>query len=224
MKPVRWCVCLIAISIWVLPAEAARLYRFEVDGRIILKDHIPVEYTGMGYDVLNSSGMLLESVPPAPTPEELAEIKANESAAAARKTRMEQQQAEDLKLLRLYEKPADVERARQRKTEEINTYIALLRRRIDGLEEKLRSAQATAGRYTKDNLPVPEDIQGEVDEIVSAQNEFRRDIRDRQSEFGRITREYAEQYERLRILQVYPAGTLYEDVDFDRVDRAFQAR
>ncbi|WP_028292319.1 hypothetical protein [Oceanobacter kriegii] len=212
------------MSIWVLPAEAARLYRFEVDGRIILKDHIPVEYTGMGYDVLNSSGMLLESVPPAPTPEELAEIKANESAAAARKTRMEQQQAEDLKLLRLYEKPADVERARQRKTEEINTYIALLRRRIDGLEEKLRSAQATAGRYTKDNLPVPEDIQGEVDEIVSAQNEFRRDIRDRQSEFGRITREYAEQYERLRILQVYPAGTLYEDVDFDRVDRAFQTR
>ena len=211
---------LVLSALWVLPLEAGNLYRFKVDGRVVMKDHIPVEYTGMGYDVLNSHGMLVESVPPAPTPEELAEIKAKESFAAARKTRMEQQQEEDLKLLRLYERPADVERARKRKTEEINTYIALLRRRIDSLDEKLRVAEASADRFRKDNLDVPADVQGEIDEVLSAQEEFRRDIRDRQAEFGRITRDYAEQYERLRILQVYQPGTLYEDVDFDRVDRA----
>jgi len=220
MKYPRSLALLVLSALWVLPVEAGNLYRFKVDGRVIMKDHIPVEYTGMGYDVLNSQGMLVDTIPPAPTPEELAEIKAKESFEAARKTRMEQQKAEDLKLLRLYERPSDVERSRKRKTEEINTYITLLRRRIDSLDEKLQEAQQTADRFKKDNQAVPEDVQGEIDEVLAAQDEFRRDIRDRQSEFGRITRDYAEQYERLRILQVYQPGTLYEDVDFDRVDRA----
>ena len=203
-------------------AVAAKLYRFKVDGQVVLKDHIPAEYKALGYEILNKSGRLLEVVPPAPTPEELAEHKALEAAAEARQQKVDQQKQEDVKLLRLYEKPEDVERARKRKTEELNTYITLLRRRQDSLEDKLMKARTDAKRFTDRNAPVPEDVEKEITEVRAAMSDINRDIADRQDEYTRVTRMYAEQHERVRILQLYPPGTLYEEVDFERVDRVQQ--
>ncbi|MDO6804269.1 hypothetical protein Q4595_17615, partial [Wenyingzhuangia sp. 1_MG-2023] len=176
-----------------------------------------------GYEVLGSNGMVLEVVAPAPTEEELVIRRAREAAELQRQEQIAQQKEADINLLRLYEQPSDVERARLRKSEEVATYITLQERRQQALEEKLQVAQQQAERFTSKGYPVPEDIQDEVDEIVDVIADSQRDIRDRRAELGRITRDYAEQYERIRILQVYPPGTLYDEVDFDRVDRFIKA-
>ncbi|MDP2609772.1 MULTISPECIES: hypothetical protein [unclassified Oceanobacter] len=202
---------------------AAKLYRFKVDGQTVLRDRIPAELVGQGYEVLGSNGMVLEVVAPAPTEEELVIRRAREAAELQRQEQIAQQKEADINLLRLYEQPSDVERARLRKSEEVATYITLQERRQQALEEKLQVAQQQAERFTSKGYPVPEDIQDEVDEIVDVIADSQRDIRDRRAELGRITRDYAEQYERIRILQVYPPGTLYDEVDFDRVDRFIKA-
>lgn len=64
-------------------------------------------------------------------------------------------------------------------------------------------------------------------EIVQLQNGIRDsegNIKARQQEMKESTRDFAEQYERVRILQVYPAGTLDDDVDLDKVDRELEGK
>ena len=177
-------------SLLATEAMAAKLYRFQVDGRT----------------------------------EELVVRRTKEAAEQQRQEKMAQQKEADINLLRLYEQPSDVERARLRKAEEVGTYISLQERRQEALEQKLAQAQRQAEGFTSRGVEVPGDIQQELNEVSGVLADSKRDIRDRRTELGRITREYAEQYERVRILQVYPPGTLYDEVDFERVDRFSKAK
>jgi hypothetical protein len=211
-------------SLLATEVMAAKLYRFQVDGRTVLRDRIPAELVGKGYEVLGSNGMVIDVVPPAPTAEELVVRRTKEAAEQQRQEKMAQQKEADINLLRLYEQPSDVERARLRKAEEVGTYISLQERRQEALEQKLAQAQRQAEGFTSRGVEVPKDIQQELNEVSGVLADSKRDIRDRRTELGRITREYAEQYERVRILQVYPPGTLYDEVDFERVDRFSKAK
>lgn len=208
----------------VVPAQAKSLYRFKVDGQVILKDHIPAEYSHLGYDVLNSKGMVVRVVPPAPTAEELAQRRAQEAAQKARQEAIAEQRRRDQDLLRLYARPADVERARQRKADDINSYIQLQRRRIVDLEMQLEKAQQQAANFERRGQDVPSDLRLEVVELQNGIRDSDTNIRQRQQEMADVTRDFAGQYERVRVLQVYPAGTLDEDVDLDKVDQVLAGR
>ncbi len=216
------------ITLTVLAAtglvHAQSLYRFKVEGRVVLKDHIPAEYSHLGYDVLNSQGMVVKVVPPAPTAEELAQRRAEEAAKKARQEAIAEQRRLDLDLLRLYAKPTDVERARQRKADEIDSYIQLQRRRIADLEQKLEKAQQQAANFERRGQDVPSDLRLEVVQLQNGIRDSDNNIRQRQQEMTEVTRDFAIQYERVRVLQVYPAGTLDEDVDLDRVDQVLEKR
>jgi len=213
-------VCLLASA----PSFANKLYRFTVDGRVVVKDHIPTEYSHLGYEVLNSSGMVVKTVAPAPTAEELAQRRAEEAAKKARQDAITAQRKLDLDLLRLYAKPSDVERARQRKADEIDSYIQLQRRRIVDLEQKLEKAQAQAANIERRGQEVPADMRLEIVQLQNGIRDSEGNIKARQQEMKESTRDFAEQYERVRILQVYPAGTLDADVDLDNVDQVLDKR
>lgn len=211
-------VCLLVSA----PAFASKLYRFSIDGRVVVKDYIPPEYSHLGYEVLNTSGMVVKIVAPAPTAEELAQRRAEEAAKQARQDAVAAQRKLDLDLLRLYAKPSDVERARQRKADEINSYIQLQRRRIVDLQQKLEKAQAQAANIERRGQEVPADMRLEIVQLQNAVRDSDGEIRARQQEMKDSTRDFAGQYERVRILQVYPAGTLDADVDLDKVDRELE--
>ncbi|MBU2039355.1 DUF4124 domain-containing protein [Thalassolituus sp. C2-1] len=213
-------VCLLASG----SSFANKLYRFTVDGRVVVKDHIPTEYSHLGYEVLNSSGMVVKTVAPAPTAEELAQRRAEEAAKKARQDAITAQRKLDLDLLRLYAKPSDVERARQRKADEIDSYIQLQRRRIVDLEQKLEKAQAQAANIERRGQEVPADMRLEIVQLQNGIRDSEGNIKARQQEMKESTRDFAEQYERVRILQVYPAGTLDDDVDLDKVDRELEGK
>lgn len=212
-------VCLVIAS----PSYASKkMYRFTVDGQMVIKDYIPAEYSQLGYDVLNHQGMVVQHIDPAPTADELARRRAQEVAAKAREEAITIQRRKDQDLLRLYARPEDVERARQRKADEIDSYVQLQRRRIADLEEKLGKSQGQAANIERRGQEVPADLRLEIVQLQNAVRDSEKNIVDRQQEMGEITREFADEYERVRILQVYPAGTLDEDVDLDKVDKAFQ--
>lgn len=208
----------------VSPAQAQQLYRFQVNGSVVLEDHIPAEYSHLGYQVLNSQGMVVRTVEPAPTKEELAQRRAAEAAAKERQQAMAEQRRQDLDLLRLFTGPADVERARQRKADEIDSYIQLQRRRIVDLQQQLGQAQNAAANYERRGQEVPGDLRLEVVQLQSGIRDSENNIRQRQQEMLEMVRDMAAQYERVRILQVYAPGTLDEDVDLDHVDRTLAER
>lgn len=213
----RWLVLILFGACVANTALAMNLYRFKIDGRTELKDHIPAEYAGYGYEILNTKGQVVKVVPRAPTAEEIAARKAREQAEKLHAQRIAELTQSDKNLLRLYAHPDDVERARLRKSEEINTYVGLQNRRLEGLGEKLEQAQIRAARFQQGGT-VPDDIAQELAELKSAIQETQKDIQDRQEELQRITKSYGKQHKRLRILQTYPPGTLEEEVDFSRLN------
>lgn len=204
--------------------HAQSLYRFKVEGRVVLKDHVPPEYSHLGYEILNNQGMVVKVVPPAPTAEELAQRRAEEAAKKARQDAIAAQRASDQDLLRLYARPSDVERSRKRKADEIESYMQLQRRRIADLEQKLEKAQQQAANFERRGQEVPPDLRLEVVQLQNGIRDSENNIRQRQQELEDSTREFAVQYERVRVLQVYPPGTLDEDVDLDRVDQILDKR
>lgn len=194
---------------------AANLYRFEVNGRLILKDHIPPEYAQMGYQVLNDQGMVVRQVAPAPTAEELAAIAAAEAIKAARLERIKARREADLALLRVYSKPADVERARQRKVDNIDGYISLQQRRIVDLTEKLERAQGRAANQERAGLDVPVEMRLEIAKLQKQIRESHSNVKIRKKEKIESTKRFAEEYARMQVLLKYPPGTLESDIPLD---------
>jgi len=199
-------------------AFAARLYRFNVDGQMIMKDHVPPEYAQMGYDILNDQGLVVKRISPAPTPEELAALAAQEAIKKARLERIRIRREADQALLRVYSKPADVERARKRKVGNIDGYISLQQRRIVDLTEKLERAQARAANYERSGQEIPVDMRLEIAQLQNQIRESHSNIKTRNMEKVESTKVYAEEYSRMQILLKYPPGTLESDIPLDALD------
>lgn len=200
-------------------ALANQFYRFKVDGKTVLKDHMPPEHAELGYEVLNSRGMIIEVVAPAPTKEELAAIAVQEAAQLAREKAIANQINEDTALLRLFARPEDIERARQRKILERDTYVQLQRRNISDLIQKLEVEQSRAANIERSGKDVPESVRTEIQYLQNSIKDSEKNISQRNKAMDKLTQQMAEQYERIRVLQVYKIGTLPEDVDLEHVDR-----
>lgn len=217
MKPM---IVLVAACLLLSQAALAnQFYRFKVNGKTVMEDHIPAKYADLGYEVLNSRGMVIEVVEPAPTAEELAIIAAREAAQLAREQAIAKQKEEDATLLRLYSRPEDVERARQRKMLELDSYIQLQRRNISDLGQKLEDEQNRAANIERTGHEVPADVRTNIVQLQNGIADSERNIGQRQKIMDELTQEMAQQYERVRILQVYKPGVLSEDVDLEHVDR-----
>jgi hypothetical protein len=196
-------------------AFAAKVYRFNIDNQLIIKDHIPAEYAQLGYDILNSQGMVVKRVQPAPTPEELAQIAAQQAIKEARLERIRIRREADQALLRVYSKPADVERARQRNIDNIDGYISLQQRRIVDLTEKLERAQGRAANQERAGQEVPVDMRLEIAKLQNQIRESHTNVKIRKVEKNESTKGYADDYARMQILLKYPPGTLESEIPLE---------
>lgn len=222
MKTLVWCAAVCGL-LCAGTGHASKLYRFTLDGRVMVKDHIPAEYSHLGYEVLNSAGMVVKTVAPAPTAEELAIRRAAEQAKKERQERRVQQRKTDMDLLRLYAKPEDVERARQRKADEIESYIQLQRNSITDMETKLEHSQDRAANIERRGLEVPADVRLEIAQLQNRIRDSHTNIQKRQQEMRASATAFARHYQRVRVLQVYKPGTLAEEVDPNKVDTQLSA-
>tara|TARA_R110001583_G_scaffold105539_3_gene253498 strand:+ start:739 stop:1377 length:639 start_codon:yes stop_codon:yes gene_type:complete len=196
-------------------AFAAKLYRFKVDGQLILKDHIPPEYAQMGYQILNDQGLVIRRVEAAPTESELAAMAATEAIQEARLERIRVRREADQALLRVYSKPRDVERARQRKVDNIDGYISLQQRRIVDFSEKLERAQGRAANQERAGLEVPVEMRLEIAQLQKQIRESHSNVNLRKTEKIESTKVFAKEYARMQTLLKYPPGTLESDIPLE---------
>ena len=193
-------------------AFAAKLYRFKIDGQLILKGYVPPEYAQMSYDILNDQGLVIKHVLAAPTEKELAVMAAKKALSDARLERIHMRREADQALLRVYSKPEDVERSRQRSVENISGYISLQQRRIIDLTEKLERAQGRAANQERAGQEVPADMRLEIAQLQNQIRESHANIKIRKIEKTESTKSYAEDYARMIILLEYPPGTLESEI------------
>lgn len=222
MKPLLLTTLLLGLSIASI--SQAELYRFKVNGQMVIKDHIPQEYSALGYQVLNSQGRVIEEVAPAPTAEELAEKARLAAVAKARKEKIVEQTKLDQTLLKLYSQPKDVTRVHLHRSEETESYIQLQGRRIEELDGKLQKAQSQAANFERRSQEIPADLKTEIKELRAAIQASNNNISERKEELLQLDETMQAQYQRMRILQVYDVGTLPEEVDQQLVENKLADR
>ena len=194
-------------------AAGAQFYRFKVDGQIVIKDSVPAELAPLGYEVLNAQGMVVKRVARELTDAEIAERDRLKSEQEAHARRVAERKQKDRDLLRIYSTVADVDRALARKSEEVIAQKELQLRRIVDLTDKLEQAQQVAANTERRGQVVPDSL---VDEIRHYQEAIRSAtvaVKESERKLASLEQDYAATRQRLKVLSVYPPGTLPEDVD-----------
>lgn len=145
----RFVTCLLALALVGLGsdvfAQDRLLYRYTNESGVkVLHHSIPPKYAQNGYEVLNESGQVIKVVPPAPTEEE---------AAAKEAQRQMLARYEDLK--RRYSSLQDIEAAKNRRLETVETSISIIRGNISGLTSQLESIMSKAADAERAGRNVP---------------------------------------------------------------------
>ncbi|WP_282349450.1 DUF4124 domain-containing protein [Pseudomonas sp. PS01301] len=137
----RWrAVVVAAFGLLPVLAVAAQapvmlLYRY-VDSRgvtVLDRQGVPPEYVGKGYQVLNQSGRVVQTVPPAPTAEEI-----------RLKQQAQVQSQADAQLLDRYPSLEELDKASARRRAEIDALIAVATANVQTLQGQQTALQGQA--------------------------------------------------------------------------------
>jgi hypothetical protein len=157
------------LLIVLLPAlaGASELYRYLSDKGVVVLDRqgVPPQYIGKGYEVLDDQGRLLRTVPPAPTAEE-----------RARLNQAKLQASSDAQLLRLYSSLEDVDRARERKLNELDGAVAAARGNLQSLRTQQANFQSRAAEQERAGRAVPESLLVQISNLKAEQASRLNDI------------------------------------------------
>lgn len=138
-------------------------------GRPVYNSHVPSEYVGGGYTILNERGQVLEVIPRAKTAAEIAAIEqaiaAEKAAAEAKKV---QEQADQL-LIRLYRSPEEIDRKRDNTLGPLNAQIGLMENNLTKATQALTSAQTIIDNYAKAGKEPPAES---VTKVANAKNDI----------------------------------------------------
>ena len=135
--------------------DGKKLFRYTNEhGVQVLDDQVPPRYVGGGYEVLTTTGRVLEVVAPELSGKELAE-----------KQRREARMAADLQLLKRYNSVADIESARKRKLAIVQQDIAILRSNMSSLERQIDSEESAAARTQRNGGTVSAELLERIENL-----------------------------------------------------------
>lgn len=133
----------VLLATLALPAVAANIYKYvDENGRTVYNSFIPAEYVKNGYTILNEQGQVLQQVPRAATPQELAaQAAAKDAEAQALADRIAQEENDKL-LIRLYRAPDEIERKRDNTLQQMKTQQDLVGIGVSRATEEVARVQA----------------------------------------------------------------------------------
>jgi len=155
---------LLFIIMMTTSVQAAKFYRFTDEaGKIVVSSTLPPEVSQKGYDIVNEMGVILETVAPRKTPEQLREELANKARLEEEAKRRREQQQLDSILINSYTDISDIERARDGELTAKDRDVMLLKQNIRRLTRMLEDTQTRAARDERLGKAVSKRILQEVD-------------------------------------------------------------
>lgn len=143
------------------------LYRY-IDNRgitVLDRQGVPPEYIGKGYQVLNERGRVVQTVPPAPTAEEI-----------QRQQAVQQQADANAQLLQRYTSLADLDRAKARKQAELDAMITSSRNNLQAMLAQQADLQSQAAAQERAGKVVSADLLSQLDSLRDQQARFNAEI------------------------------------------------
>jgi len=143
----------LALALGFSAQAAANMYRYtDENGQIVISSTIPQEATKRGYDILNDNGRVIDTIPPAPTEEEIAAREAEKQ----RQKELAEQREQDRALLKRFSHPDQAVKAMHRKIRELEGLIQLKRGNISVISSQLDNEQSRAANMERAGREIPE--------------------------------------------------------------------
>lgn len=183
-----------ALGLLLAASAEATMYRYtDENGRLVISNTIPQEATTRGYDILSNNGRVLESIPPAPTAEEIAAREARKE----RQRQLEIQQEQDRILLKRFSHPDQAVRAMHRKIRELEGIIQIKRGNISVISSQLDSEQSRAADMERAGRPIPESTLEKIRRLEAQVRDVEREISAQQQDISEMTQAYESDIQRL---------------------------
>jgi len=166
-----------------------KYYRYiNKDGVKVISHTIPPDYAQKGYEVITHTGKVIEVVPAAPDPEDLARVEAERAKERAL-------QAEYEVLARRYSSVAEIYAARDRRLAHLDANIAILRSNIGNLGGQVETLMRKAAEVERGGRDVPAQILKNLEETRAELQVTEEMLRARLVEHTSIHAEYEQQVE-----------------------------
>lgn len=188
--------------IFVFPhVEAAQLYRYKDNsGKVVLSRTIPPELVGNGYEILNEKGRVVESIPPALTPEQIqardAELE-RQRLLAEEKARQAEKDAE---LKQLYSHPDDAVRILERKAQDILSLMEAKRSQIEFSAKNIVDIEQKAAELQRKGIKVPDRYNDQLKALKLEIENSELDIQERSQSFDDLLAEFDTIVQRLEVI------------------------
>lgn len=188
-------LCLLAALV-ALPTLAADgppvlLYRYVDSHGVTVLDRqgVPPDVVAKGYQVLNVQGRVVQTVPPAPTADEIRQQQAASAQAAA-----------DAELVRQYPNLQELDRARAHRLADVDGMVALANGNLQTLQDQQNSVQTQAADLQRNGHAVPQEL---IEQIKGIEGQ-RADVKARIVNYQAIRQQTDQQFaqDRARLVKL----------------------
>ena len=184
----------LALALGFSTQVAANMYRYtDENGQIVISSTIPQEATKRGYDILSNNGRVIETIPPAPTEEEIAAREAEKQ----RQKELAEQREKDRALLKRFSHPDQAVKAMHRKIRELEGLIQLKRGNISVISSQLDSEQIRAANMERAGREIPEATLEKIRRLESQIRDIEREITSQTQEIEELRKAFEADIERL---------------------------
>jgi predicted RNase H-like nuclease (RuvC/YqgF family) len=184
----------LALALGFSAQAAANMYRYtDENGQIVISSTIPQEATKRGYDILNDNGRVIDTIPPAPTEEEIAAREAEKQ----RQRELAEQREQDRALLKRFSHPDQAVRAMHRKIRELEGLIQLKRGNISVISSQLDNEQSRAANMERAGREIPEGTLEKIRRLESQIRDIEREITSQTQEIEELRKAFEADIERL---------------------------
>ena len=184
----------LALALGFSAQAAANMYRYtDENGQIVISSTIPQEATKRGYDILSNNGRVIETIPPAPTEEEIAAREAEKQ----RQKELAEQREKDRALLKRFSHPDQAVKAMHRKIRELEGLIQLKRGNISVISSQLDSEQSRAANMERAGREIPEATLEKIRRLESQIRDIEREITSQTQEIEELRKAFEADIERL---------------------------
>lgn len=199
------------LSLSMTTQAEADMYRYSDEkGQLVISNTIPQRATKRGYDILNSNGRVIETIPPAPTE---AEIVARE-AEKQRQKELTLQREKDARLLKRFSHPDQAIKAMHRKLDELRGLIQLKRGNISVISSQLDNDQSRAADMERNGRKIPDATLNKIHRLESQIRDIEREISWQAQEIDALKQTFEKDIKRLekvtgetRTLSLEPTNT-----------------
>ncbi|GBO86147.1 hypothetical protein A6779_14165 [Marinobacter adhaerens] len=184
----------LALALGFSAQVAANMYRYtDENGQIVISSTIPQEATKRGYDILSNNGRVIETIPPAPTEEEIAAREAEKQ----RQKELAEQREKDRALLKRFSHPDQAVKAMHRKIRELEGLIQLKRGNISVISSQLDSEQSRAANMERAGREIPDATLEKIRRLESQIRDIEREITSQTQEIEELRKAFEADIERL---------------------------